>query len=151
MSRGISPVVGTLLLVAITVIAAATVGVAVSGTSLTSTPTVALDVSADADSQRISLTHESGDTVDLNRVDVRIRIDGEGLTHQPPVPFFAARGFESGPNGPFNSASPDQWQAGETATLELAATNDPLIDPGDRVTVLVRTGQRVIAEMTTTA
>lgn len=151
MPRGSSPVVGTVLLVALTVIAATTVGIAVSGSSLRSAPTAAFDLSVDADSQRISLTHEGGDRIDLTRVDVRIRVSDEALVHQPPVPFFAARGFESGPTGPFNTASSDQWRAGQTATLELARTNAPLIDRGSTVTVLIRTEKSVIAELTTTA
>ena len=151
MERGTSPVIGIVLLVAITVIAATTVGLAVSTTPPSPTPTATFDLSVDASSQQISITHERGDSIDLSEIDLQIKIEGENLEHQPPVPFFAATGFESGPTGVFNTASSDQWQVGQTASITVAATNDPQIESGDTVTVLLLTEQGVIAEVKTTA
>ena len=149
--RASSPVVGVVLLVAITVIAAATVGLAASATPPDPAPTTVVGVSVDAGAERISLTHEGGDPIDLAATEIKIAVDGEALAHQPPVPFFAATGFESGPTGPFNTASPDRWRSGETGSLTLASTNEPGIEPGSTVTVEIVGENRVIATAETTA
>lgn len=83
----------------------------------------------------ITLTHRGGDTLDVRRLRVVIRVGGERLRHQPPLPFFAARGFESGPTGPFNLASDHAWSAGESTTVTPAGTNRPAIRPGMSVEV----------------
>jgi len=150
-SRAVSPVVGTLLLAAITVIAATAIGAVATTDPGAVVPTARLSVAADADADRIALTHESGDTLDVDDLSVRIRLDGEPLDRQPPVPFFAAPGFESGPSGPFNSASDDEWTAGETAGLRVASTNDPGLSPGTRVEVTVTTDAGTVATVGTRA
>lgn len=150
--RGVSPAVGVVLIVALTVMLAATVGTMVLGTAAPDRGTaVRLSASADAGADRVSVTHEGGGAIDVGAVDVTIEIDGESLDHQPPVPFFAATGFVSGPTGPFNSATTDAWTAGETATLELASTNDPRIAAGETVTVTLTDGDSVLATVETTA
>lgn len=149
--RASTPVVGVLLLVAITVIGAATVGLAASATPPDPAPTAAIGLSVDADAERITLTHEGGDPIDLTETSLRVEVDGTELTHQPPVPFFAATGFESGPTGPFNTATPDRWRPGQSGTLRLAGTNDPRIDPGSKVTVTVVSDGTVIATVDATA
>jgi len=150
--RAVSPVVGVVLVVALTVLLAATVGTMALGTeSPARGTTVRLSASADASSDTVSLTHEGGDAIDVSTLDVAITIDGTALDHQPPVPFFAATGFVSGPTGPFNSATTDAWTAGEAATLELATTNDPLIADGATVTVTLSKGNSVLARLETTA
>ena len=149
--RASSPVVGALLLVAITVIAATAVGFAASATPPDPAPTTAVSVSVDTGAERLTLTHEGGDPIALAESEIRIEVDGEALTHQPPVPFFAARGFESGPTGPFNTASPDQWRPGESGTLTLAGTNEPRIEKGSTVTVEIVGETAVIAKTEVTA
>lgn len=152
MSRAITSVVGTLLLVAVTVVAAAaTLSVVVAVDPGTDAPTAALALTADADADRIALTHRGGDTLAVGDLSVTVSVDGRELERQPPVPFFAARGFESGPTGPFNSASDDDWTAGETGGFRLASTNDPALSPGDRVEVTIATEGAVVATVETTA
>jgi flagellin-like protein len=153
--RAVTPLVGTVLLVAVCVALAGTVGLAIQATSTPDTPPrVRFEVTADARG-RIALTHMGGDSLDVNGMQVRVRVDGTPLDHQPPVPFFASRGFGSGPTGPFNSRSPDEWSTGERASFRVAATNDPRIDPGSRVEVSVYANDHRIwhsvATATTTA
>jgi flagellin-like protein len=150
--RGLSPVVGSLLLVALTVGLAATVGtVALQTDTADPPPRVRLSAAADAATDRITVTHEGGDSVAVDRLRMRVTVAGDPLAHQPPVPFFAASGFHSGPTGPFNTATDGEWVAGQTAGLRLASTNDPLLDPGDPVTVVLYHGDYRIASLETTA
>jgi FlaG/FlaF family flagellin (archaellin) len=150
-ARGLSTAVGVVLLVALAVIAAMAIGVVTTIDPGTVVPTARLSVSADAEADRIVLTHRSGDTLDVSELSVVVTVDGEPLDRQPPVPFFATRGFESGPTGPFNPASPDDWSAGEMASVTIASTNEPRLSPGDRVEVTVATEAGVVATVETVA
>jgi len=120
-------------------VVAVVLGVSVAAVCLTATPasspTVAATLTVDGD--RLVLTHRAGEDVDVRRLDVTVRVDGTPLRHQPPVPFFAARGFRGGPTGPFNPATEPTWRVGETAAVRVAATNRPQLDPGARVTVVL--------------
>lgn len=149
--RGVTPVVGVVLLVAITVGIGATVGVALqSGVDATAPPQARFDLAV-AGGGRITLTHVGGDPVDADRLRIRVTVEGEPLAHQPPVPFFAAEGFESGPTGPFNLASDPHWTAGERGGVRVASTNHPRIDPGDRVRVRVAVGEYTVWDGTAIA
>jgi flagellin-like protein len=151
-TRALSPVVGVVLLAAITVVLAASVGLVVSGSATADPPPQAtFSLSADATTDRIALTHEGGDTLSTTDLTVRITVDGEPLEHQPPVPFFAATGFRGGPTGPFNPATDPEWTAGEPAAVRLASTNAPLPGPGSTVAVTISTDGAVIAELETQA
>lgn len=144
MDRAVSPVVGSILMVAITVILAAAVGATLATPPLATTPTASLSVSVDGDDGTISFTHQGGDQLDVTELDISLEIEGEALDHQPPIPFFATDGFESGPRGPFNSASSPEWHAGQTASVRLADTNAPTLSPGDEVTITVTTGRSTL-------
>lgn len=151
MDRALSPVVGTLLLAALTVVAATTVGVVATVEPGTVVPAARLSVSADTAENRIVLTHRAGDTLDVSELSVTVAVDGEKLDRQPPVPFFAAHGFRSGPTGPFNAAGQNSWSAGETASVRIASTNEPQLTPGARVEVTVATETGVVATVDTVA
>lgn len=133
--RASSPAVGILLISTLTVLAAASVGMVVTTAPSEPPPTATIDLSVDATADQLTFTHRHGDPIDLSDTTVTVSVNGEPLAKQPPVPFFAARGFESGPTGPFNSASDTTWRAGETATLQIASTNQPPVTTGDRITV----------------
>jgi flagellin-like protein len=137
--RAVTPVLGVVLLVALTVALTAGIGGALlpETTLVDPPPTVSLDCTAHAGTDRVACVHRGGDRLDARELGLWLTVDGEPLTHQPPVPFFAARGFHAGPTGPFNSAADPGWTAGETAGVRLAATNRPGLDPGSRVTVRV--------------
>lgn len=144
--RGFSPVIGAVLLVGVTVVAASLVGVAVLGqaSAVDDTPRhTVLSISVEGD--RIRLVHEGGDALDVRRLDVTVAVDGEPLRHQPPVPFFSARGFRPGPTGPFNVAADPTWTAGEAASFRVAGTNAPALTPGATVTVRVAIDGRLLA------
>lgn len=146
--RGISPVVGTVLLVLVTIGLVVVVGTSVVG-STALTPTVqapvAMDVTAD-DGGTITMTHDGGHPIDVEAVTLTVTVDGTALARQPPVPFFSTSGFEPGPTGPFNSASDPRWTVGESASLTVAGTNHPALEPGSTVVVQVLRDGRVVAE-----
>jgi flagellin-like protein len=152
MDRATSPVVGVALLVALTVLAATAVGtVAFALEAPSPAPTVSFSLSADADTDWIALTHRGGEAIAVEQLRLVVDIDGEQLDHQPPVPFFAAEGFRSGPTGPFNSADDGTWTAGERGTFRLATTNAPRPEPGDPVTVRVIVDDAVAGTVRTVA
>jgi len=140
--------VGTVLVVAVVVMLAAAVagGLALGGSPAPAEPPPTAAFSMSASGDRITLVHRAGDPLDVRAVDVRIRVDGDPLDRQPPVPFFSAPGFRAGPTGPFNSAADPTWSAGEAASLRIAATNEPVPEPGSTVEVaVVVDGVRVAA------
>lgn len=142
-----TPAVAVACLLAVTVVLAGVAG----AVALQSVPEpgsrAALTLSVSGD--RVTLTHRGGDTLDVRTLRVRVTVDGVPLAAQPPVPFFAARGFESGPTGPFNVAADPRWTAGETASFAVAGTNDPVLAPGAVVVVTVTEGETTVARLRT--
>lgn len=151
MDRAASSVVAVVLLVAITVIAATTVGLALGSPPETSPKMASFSLAVDAEVDSVSITHQGGDPVDLEETTLHVTVDGRRLDTDPPVPFFAASGFVSGPTGPFNTASSNTWRPGETGQFRIAGTNDPDVTPGSTVTVRIVTDGTEIAELTATA
>lgn len=141
-----------MLLLVATVLLAAGLGAVALDTAVSSAPpTAAVSVEADAVTNRIRLTHRGGDALDVRDLTVRVRVDGTPLAAQPPVPFFAATGFRAGPTGPFNPAADPWWQVGETTSVRLAHTNEPLVSTGERVVVELYYGGTLIADAEATA
>lgn len=146
MARAVAPVVGVALLLVITVVAATAIGTAVTDVEPSElADDVAVAVTADASDNRITLRHAGGDALNVSEVSVTISVEGQDLAHQPPIPYFAAEGFVGAPTGPFNEAADPRWSAGERASLELASTNEPTIEPGDRVAVTLSTDETELA------
>ena len=144
MSRASTTPVAVVLFVAITVLAAASVAVALP--ALPSEPEPHRAVSAEAtESGRVTLLLRSGPSVDVRNLDIRVTVDGQELRHQPPVPFFAARGFRGGPTGPFNVAADATWSVGETAGFRIASTNQPALRPGDTAKISLLVHGQVVA------
>lgn len=153
MTRAVSTPLGVTLLALLAVLVAAVVGagalgIAGSATTDASRPVV-LSATASADGT-VELTHRSGPPLDVEELRVTVAVDGEELAHQPPVPFFAAKGFHGGPTGPFNPAADARWTAGETASVRVAGTNDPDLAAGRTVTVRLSRDGRVVATAETT-
>lgn len=142
---------GAPVVLALAAVVGVTVGGAAVGTLPADRPTAALTLTVDAGADRLVLTHRAGDPLTPERLVVRVRIDGRPLAEQPPIPFFSARGFRSGPTGPFNSRSEGAWTPGERAGLRLADTNRPELRPGDRVTVVVHVGGVRVTRVTARA
>ncbi|AUV80436.1 type IV pilin [Salinigranum rubrum] len=149
-ARGLAPLAGVVL-VLVTFCLAATVSGAVlaSGHDVSGdlSPRVSLSLAVDGDS--LALTHRGGDALDVTALRLVVTVDGEPLAHQPPVPFFSARGFHPGPTGPFNSAADPRWAAGETASVRVAGTNQPTLEAGGTVTVRVYVDDALVAEAST--
>ena len=156
-TRAFAPHVGTVVLLAITVLLAATVavglglGLGLAGNGLLeSGPDAAFDLEADADRSELTLEHRGGDPINVEDLELRIAVDGDDLAHQPPVPFVGAEGFRGAPSGPFNPETDSEWRAGETGSLRVAGTNDPRIRAGDTVTVTVVVDGHRVADLEAT-
>jgi hypothetical protein len=135
------------------VVVALVLGTAVAAVGLGAMPTTPAVAGAtlSVDGNRLTVTHRAGEPIDVRRLDVVVRVDGTPLRYQPPVPFFAARGFGSGPAGPFNAAADPTWTVGERASLRVATTNRPTLVAGARVTVELRYDGRRLATLSATA
>lgn len=119
----VSPVIGTILMVAVTVILGATVYAAVSvfgSKSVKDTPNVAfkaqaIDTDNDGKSDIIRITHMSGPDLALDQVQVIIKLASDGTsatTTELTIPAAAA-----------DTTTPaDPWTAGEFAVFNPAAT-----------------------------
>ena len=144
-ARGVSPVVGSLLLVALVVCFAAVVAVAFGSIPIGSAgPDAAFGIEVGADGE-VELDHVADDPVDVGELSVRISVNSEPLEHQPDVPFHGNEGFDGAASGPFHPDSGSEWSTGETASVKVAGTNDPEIDSGDRVTVVLAVEGETIA------
>jgi FlaG/FlaF family flagellin (archaellin) len=132
------------LFVALTVVLAGVVAAVVGplGSDLVAPATAAVDLSVSG--ERVRLVHRGGDPLDVRALRIVVRVDGQPLAHQPPVPFFASEGFRGGPTGPFNAEADPTWSVGEVAAFRVASTNHPPVDPGSRVSVtLLLDGHRI--------
>ncbi|NHX37053.1 MULTISPECIES: type IV pilin [Halolamina] len=81
--RGVSPVIGVILMVAITVILAAVIGTFVLGLgdSLEQAPQAQLDASSSSGSTDISINHNGGDTLTQSDITIRVaKSDGTNVT-----------------------------------------------------------------------
>lgn len=144
-ARGISPVVGTLLLVALVVCFAAVIAVAFGSMPIVSSgPDAAFEMAVGADGE-IELDHVAGEPVEVDDLSMTISVNGEVLEHQPEIPFNGNEGFNGAASGPFHPDSSSNWTTGETASVKVAGTNDPEIESGDRVTVVLAVGGETIA------
>ncbi|MFC4542733.1 type IV pilin N-terminal domain-containing protein [Halosolutus amylolyticus] len=148
--RGVSPIVGLLALLAVTVALATIVAVGASTVSIGSTgPTAAFDLAVDGST--ITIDHLAGDAIDVAALSVTIAVDGTELDSQPPVPFVGAEGFDGAPSGPFNAKSDRTWRSGTTAGVTVADTNAPEIERGDSVAVTLVVDGEAVATLETTS
>ena len=151
--RALSPVIGTVLLLAVTLLVAGAASASLLGMASLDEPVqpISLSASADAESDTITLVHEAGPPLDVRDLEIKVVIDDRPLFHQPPVPFVGARGFAGAPSGPFNTATDPEWTAGEAASVRIADTNRPVLDDGSMVSVVVFEGENRLTEVETTA
>lgn len=149
MTRAVAPVVGALALLGITVVLAATIGIAVFGLAPgdEQPPAAAVDVALDSN-RTIILEHAGGDEIDVEALEVTILVDGEPIPFQPPVPFAGAEGYFGAPLGPFNVQSDDQWSTGERAGLVFAGENAVVVEAGETLEVRLVVHETVVATPT---
>jgi flagellin-like protein len=133
--RAVSPVVGVVLIVAVTVVLAGVVGAFAIGIGDSGNAPEAA-ITAERDGNEINLTHHSGDPLDVTELTVRIFVDGEPLEKQPDVPAYGSTGFND-LSGAFHVWGTQPWKAGETAGLEIAGNNAPQPSDGSQVTVKI--------------
>ncbi|MES3518227.1 MAG: type IV pilin N-terminal domain-containing protein [Natronomonas sp.] len=129
---------GIVLMTAVVVGMATAVGAVVGVQPPQPAPTAVFDLDAEPDGT-VTLTHRHGDSLDPASLSVHVTVDGEPLADQPPVPFFSAEGFVSGPTGAFNSAKTTEWDPGETASFRIAGSNTPVPKPGAELEVRLTT------------
>ena len=150
--RGVSPLVGILVLIAITVALAVVVAASAASLSVgTDPPTAAFDLEVDGETAEIAIDHVAGDAIDVRETAVAVRIDGTDLSSQPPVPFVGADGFDGAPDGAFNAEADPTWQTGERVAITVAETNDPTLESGDVVIVTLSVDGVQVATLETTA
>ncbi|ELZ01449.1 hypothetical protein C482_06734 [Natrialba chahannaoensis JCM 10990] len=150
--RGLSPIIGCIVLLVVTVCLASILVIAVSGVAITTpVPAVSFDVHADGDEGTLTLEHTAGDDIDVTDLSVSVAINETELEYQPPVPFVGADGFRGSPSGPFNLRSDTIWQSGERASVTIAETNEPLLESGDVVRVTLTVEGQQIGERETIA
>jgi len=150
-ARATSTVIGTVLLIAVTVVVGLVMGTALLGVGSTTEPTPTAAIELSVDENTLIFSHDHGEPLNVTAISIQVAVDGEPLDDQPPVPFFAADGFESGPTGPFNSASDNEWEVGQTASLTVADSNEPTLDPGSTVSVEITTDDGTVMRTETTA
>lgn len=152
MPRATASLLGAVLLVGVTVVLAAALTVVATGFApFDPGERVLIEASADSTTGRVTLTHAGGPPLDVDGLTVRVSVDGDPLTHQPPVPFYAATGFNGFPTGPFNPAADQTWSTGETATFRVASTtNHPPLTTGAELTVTFSREGRLLARATVT-
>jgi len=76
--RAVSPVIGVILMVAITVILAAVIGTFVLGLGdqvQSTTPQASFGFDTEYDKKDVVITHEAGDTIDANNLEVKATSD----------------------------------------------------------------------------
>ena len=107
--RAVSPVIGVILMVAITVILAAVIGTFVLGLGdqvQQTSPNAQWDWSEDSSTQVLSVTHEGGDSIDQNTI--TFSVDGTTISN-----YGTEDGSGSGVSGNFSS----EITAGSTAKI----------------------------------
>lgn len=152
MIRALSPAIGTILLIAITVALAGVVLLLTYGGTPAQgpPPRASFDLSASASDRTVVIEHGGGDPVDVSALEVIIQIDGEPIPHQPPVPFESEAGFRAH-WGPFHEWADQEWTPGTEAGLELSAANGAALEPGVPVSVDLVVEESTVARLETTA
>jgi len=107
--RGVSPVIGVILMVAITVILAAVIGTFVLGLgdSVESAPQASFNFDYDSSNDNVTITHRGGDNINTNSTE--LRINGSAVSES---------GLElDGTSQSFANATDGNFQAGESVTI----------------------------------
>ena len=74
----VSPVIGVILMVAITVILAAVIASFVLGLGDTTNTTPSASFDSDFDGSELTISHQSGDTLDVDRIETKVTNDPSG-------------------------------------------------------------------------
>ena len=131
-SRAVSPVIGVILMVAITVILAAVIGTFVLGLgdSVESAPQASITFDYDSTGAgAVEIQHRGGDGIDTDEFDIRVA--GDSIDDSAGV---------SSVNGATASdlSGLDEFRAGDTITV----TGSGNLEQGDQVDVVYTSGER---------
>lgn len=153
--RGVSPVIGVILMVAITVILAAVIGSFVLnlGDQIGgSTPQAQLGVSVSATDNEVTLEHNGGDEIQADTTRVVVKVDG--ATYDIPAGASGTIILRTGGEaviGNYGSEVGVDWNSDGTAESTTSGTLS--IDDGDevKITVVDTASERQIASFTVRA
>ena len=130
--RAVSPVIGVILMVAITVILAAVIGTFVLGLGDSlgdSQPTAQLSVDVDEDSTNVTISHDGGDGIDLDDVDIVARNGSSTVGSAQTI-------------SNFSTVSDDRLTVGESVTLDYTDSS-----PGvDNIRIIYTPGDSILLD-----
>ncbi len=155
-SRGITPVVGVVILLLVTLGLSGALAVVIADSQPTVEPqSFSFSINATHEEEHggtIELFHEGGATVYTGDIDLWVEIDGTPLKVQPDVPY-SSNGLSGMAKGPFNWNSADKnWGAGEYGSFNIAkSANEPHIEVGSEVTVKIYHEDVLVASATAIA
>lgn len=118
--RGVSPVIGVALLIAITVVLAAVIGFVVldAGTGPgTDQPSARLAMTGDASNDELTLNHEGGDPINTKNVIIKSSATGVNKKRLFNVSSVTATTLQTGDSVDLSSYSGNDFSSGETVTL----------------------------------
>ena len=140
--RAVSPVIGVILMVAITVILAAVIGTFVLGLgdSVETAPQASISVT-DASDDEITLEHRGGDALVADNTEFVVRVDGSNVLSGHALSDDNVTGVG------------DEFRTGDQALIDMSDTGfDEEINVGEDVTVVLvdkETGDQVSSSTTT--
>lgn len=150
-SRAIAPVLGVVLLVALSAVCAGVIVIVVSDVvDMREVPRVTFEGTLNASSNEITLTHTGGDDVSVEPLEMRITVDDEPLRYQPDIPFASQTGFSTGPSGPLHAWATGTWSPSTSSSLSLSDSNEPLPDHDSTVVVSITYDNQPLADITLT-
>ena len=136
--RAVSPVIGVILMVAITVILAAVIGTFVLGLgdSVESAPQASFNFDYSQSSDSVTITHRGGDNI--NPEDVQLRINGTSIGDST-----VTIDFESGSGNSFAEEVDGPFSAGDSVTISDTSNGigaetqiDIVFTSGDRNSII---------------
>jgi len=148
--RAVSPVIGVILMVAITVILAAVIGTFVLGLGdqVESAPQASFNFDVETDSSAsgdvLSITHRGGDNIDAS--DIEVRIGGQAVGEDSA--YWDGSSTQSSISDTLGTDD-DTFNAGDSIGVDLGAFSTAP-EPGDSVDIVFTSGDRqdIIASFT---
>lgn len=144
-NSAVSPVIGVILLIAITVASSGAAFVLMNSYELEKPVITLIDIGGTdlSNHQEIILVHKGGDPIDITQIDILISINDEMLDHNLinlPV-IGGITGFYGALGGvfwgsPSNQSHDNIWGPGEYGNFKIASSN-AVLKPGDRIKVTI--------------
>jgi FlaG/FlaF family flagellin (archaellin) len=154
--RGMSEVMGVILITAIVVVASGIVYTVVTGYELEQPVIANIDIESVnlSNNQEVVLVHRGGDSFDVSEISIFISVNGKTLEKNLiELPSAHPPGFDGPPSGVLHKLSgttenyghDNTWDSGDTGDFKIAEGNRKL-DPGDllKVTIYHRPSETII-------